>query len=145
MTFPPNVLSFFFSFVWNNLLSLYLSSSKVDHRECLCKRWVGRRSRIPRICIKAEGELVDERGEEEELPGKVVPNYAFFLFQKYQHYVTNYDSAYTNLLQLRGKNPSLDKFIQQFCKDTNQLELSAYFILPIQRLPRYEVHPLPNR
>ncbi len=41
---------------------------------------------------------------------------------------------FLNILLLNGK-------IVSFCKEIGQKDISFHFILPIQRLPRYEVSP----
>eukprot|EP01090_Pellita_catalonica_P002036 TRINITY_DN11718_c0_g1_i2.p1 TRINITY_DN11718_c0_g1~~TRINITY_DN11718_c0_g1_i2.p1 ORF type:complete len:670 (-),score=116.91 TRINITY_DN11718_c0_g1_i2:118-2127(-) len=57
----------------------------------------------------------------------------------YQNYINNYDVASELLLKMRQNDPKLDSSIKSFCADTKQQDITFYLILPIQRLPRYQM------
>lgn len=67
---------------------------------------------------------------------------AIAVLQKYQNYINNYEAMSKRLQQLRATNKDLQDFITKFCESTTQPDISFFFILPIQRLPRYEVRSL---
>lgn len=57
----------------------------------------------------------------------------------YQSYINNYEAMSNRLQELRATNKELQDIISKFCEETAQPDISFYLILPIQRLPRYEV------
>ena len=60
----------------------------------------------------------------------------------YTSYITNYSQATKTLKECRTANPELDKFLKkskETIKECRGLDLSSFLILPIQRIPRYEL------
>jgi hypothetical protein len=64
-------------------------------------------------------------------------------FKVYIQYVNNYDHAVTLLRELRSKDPKLDSFLRHKTLSLTGsfacLPLESFLILPVQRLPRYEM------
>jgi RhoGEF domain len=60
-------------------------------------------------------------------------------FLVYTNYVNRFDSA-LEVLQRNQANPKFSKFLKQIMQEGNiPLDLGAYLINPVQRLPRYEL------
>jgi len=59
----------------------------------------------------------------------------------YKLYVQNYSRSLTLLDKLQRKNPKFSKFLEE-CKnhpESGRLDLASFLIMPIQRIPRYEL------
>jgi len=59
----------------------------------------------------------------------------------YQNYITKFEEATRKLDDLRKQNPNFNEFITQISKDPQckKLNLESFLIMPVQRLPRYEL------
>jgi hypothetical protein len=60
-------------------------------------------------------------------------------FKMYQVYINNYDTAMPQLRAIIDASSELTQFTKQFCQSAGQQDISFFLILPIQRLPRYEL------
>jgi hypothetical protein len=62
-------------------------------------------------------------------------------FKSYHHYITNYNNSIETLVKTRQINPAFDQFLIEAKMDPrcNLLSASDFLIMPIQRLPRYEL------
>ncbi|KAL6051025.1 RhoGEF domain-containing protein [Balamuthia mandrillaris] len=61
------------------------------------------------------------------------------LLKMYSSFINTYDAASEKLTEARQKNSDLNETIQKFCSSNGVADISFYLILPIQRLPRYEM------
>eukprot|EP01087_Luapelamoeba_hula_P009341 TRINITY_DN2409_c1_g1_i1.p1 TRINITY_DN2409_c1_g1~~TRINITY_DN2409_c1_g1_i1.p1 ORF type:complete len:500 (+),score=101.11 TRINITY_DN2409_c1_g1_i1:8-1507(+) len=61
------------------------------------------------------------------------------VLKMYENYLNNYDSAIQKFKEIQGESSQLDNFVKKFCEETGQQDVTFYFIMPIQRLPRYEM------
>ena len=61
------------------------------------------------------------------------------LFKLYQDYMVKYDSCIQHLNKLLHKNSKFNKWSLEQSKKVNGLTIESLLILPIQRLPRYEL------
>merc|ERR1719356_41342 len=66
----------------------------------------------------------------------------FIPFMKmYQNYINNHDNSSKILAERREKNSNFKEFLleQQHHEKTRGMGLASFLILPIQRVPRYEL------
>eukprot|EP01125_Pyxidicula_operculata_P010693 TRINITY_DN3520_c0_g1_i2.p1 TRINITY_DN3520_c0_g1~~TRINITY_DN3520_c0_g1_i2.p1 ORF type:complete len:605 (+),score=113.47 TRINITY_DN3520_c0_g1_i2:23-1816(+) len=58
--------------------------------------------------------------------------------QLYKYYINNFDRSVATLQYIKSKNSDFSKFIDSTEKKSgNNLNLGAYLIMPVQRIPRY--------
>jgi len=61
------------------------------------------------------------------------------MFTAYQGFINNYSAIEDAVEKARKKKKSFDNFIKEFCKNEQGGDIGMYFILPIQRPPRYQL------
>eukprot|EP01088_Endostelium_zonatum_P017686 TRINITY_DN5344_c0_g1_i4.p1 TRINITY_DN5344_c0_g1~~TRINITY_DN5344_c0_g1_i4.p1 ORF type:complete len:790 (-),score=269.81 TRINITY_DN5344_c0_g1_i4:88-2457(-) len=61
------------------------------------------------------------------------------VFKMYQDYINFYERAIATITELREKDSKIDHFIKKFCLEVSTQDISFFLILPVQRLPRYEM------
>eukprot|EP00808_Paulinella_micropora_P021698 g55677.t1 len=69
--------------------------------------------------------------------GRIFMGASSFL-SKYTTYVNNFGNALDTLQQLQAKDP-FNQFLSKLKAESNVQDLSAYLIMPIQRIPRYRM------
>jgi len=65
-------------------------------------------------------------------------HYADTLYDPYLSYLKNYDDAADLLAQLRNKNKAF-RFFLEWAEASDDLDLESFLIMPLQRLPRYNL------
>jgi len=63
------------------------------------------------------------------------------LFRVYTQYVKNFNNAITTIQEAKSKNQAFKIFLKHALEDpgAQNLDLQAYLIIPIQRIPRYKL------
>ena len=61
------------------------------------------------------------------------------VFKMYQDYINFYERAIGFIKESKSKDKELDAFCKKFCGEVGTQDVSFFLILPVQRLPRYEM------
>eukprot|EP01125_Pyxidicula_operculata_P003385 TRINITY_DN1407_c0_g1_i5.p1 TRINITY_DN1407_c0_g1~~TRINITY_DN1407_c0_g1_i5.p1 ORF type:complete len:910 (+),score=111.45 TRINITY_DN1407_c0_g1_i5:24-2732(+) len=60
-------------------------------------------------------------------------------FRVYRNYASNYNAVSQAIEKLKSKSPVFSKSLSELAKQSNVLYIGHYLIMPIQRIPRYEL------